>query len=192
MLSWLTMRNEMSLPQEQVRGSLWRPSWFRTATTTAAVDLHTVAYAEVEIDRARRYQRALTVARFGGPLRMPHLGETRRFVHTPGGRHGDRMSLDEPGTLVRAIADVLLGTVRQCDVVAADPDQGHCLVVMPETDDEKATQAVQRLHEACLAHVMLPLHVGVATFPRDGLTLEELVRHASESPLIAVEGATAP
>lgn len=191
MLSWLTMRREMAMPQEQVRSNPLRTTWFRAAMPPTP-EVHTVAHAEAELDRARRYQRTLTVARFAGPLRAPATASRRGLAARLLNGHASGASRDEPGALVAAIADVLLGTVRQCDLVVADPEQGHCLVVMPETDDEKAPQAVQRLHEACLANVMVPLHVGVATFPRDGLTLEELVRRASESPLIAAEGVAVP
>ena len=127
-----------------------------------------LAQASVELDRARRYQRDLAVlviranaARSGAWAGTASLGEA-----------------PHPHGLVQQALGQIDSAVRQCDVVVRHPRLGCTVVVMPETGAEAARQAQSRL-----AGIVDPLHraleIGLAVFPRDGWTLEDLVARAT-------------
>ena len=96
-----------------------------------------------ELERARRYARPLALVLF---------------------------SVED--NLALFLAPVLREVLRETDVVTATAG-GRCLVVMPETGDEDAKRAIERIREICVN-----LRAGVAMFPRDGWTLEDLIANA--------------
>jgi hypothetical protein len=76
---------------------------------------------------------------------------------------------------------ILPDRIRETDLVAYDAVLAHYVILMPELTRSQAERAVRRLDELLRARVSTPTSIGVAEFPRDGLTLEEVTASAVAS-----------
>jgi hypothetical protein len=129
-----------------------------------------------ELERARRYQRPLTVALVGDaravtPATLLDLGSRRRTA-----------PLDPGSPLIPVLlAPVLSEITRTIDVVTYASTLAQCVIVMPEASHDHAAGALRRMAEICSGRLHVPVTVRMATFPEDGLTLEELLRKAAAS-----------
>jgi hypothetical protein len=118
-----------------------------------------------EFERARRYERTVTVAVFLA------AGE------------GDGLSTGQAGTAPAAhsLGHILSGAIRAIDLVARHP-LGFCVVVMPEIGSEEGRRAVSRMRALCASRLGLPIDAGIAGFPHDAWLFLDLVdmacRHA--------------
>jgi|KBSSwiStaDraftv2_1062776.scaffolds.fasta_scaffold101701_2 hypothetical protein len=114
---------------------------------------------EREIARARRYEHPLSVLVFRtGPRHvLPWVTAAERT---------------SDGTLLRA-------ALRQDDLVAIDPHRGQWIVLLPEADAQAAQGAMRRLHAFLATTLTGPFWWGAATFPDDGLLLDDLIATAS-------------
>ena len=139
-----------------------------------------------ELERARRYRRPLSIVL----LSHSGSGTAEGAGHPAAGRQpGHRATsavelsgpVAAPDWLVSVrLAFILRKALRESDIVMYAATQGCCMVGMPEVDAGEARQAVGRLNELCFGRPLLPLRAGIAVFPQDGWTLEELIRHAEE------------
>jgi hypothetical protein len=122
-----------------------------------------------ELARARRYGRTLTVVLFAVDGAQPS-----------GTRNGHPEAERDAASALcaAALAALLRETMRDIDIVTYASTLGRCVVVMPEVDRGEALLAVNRLRDLCARRLALPVRADLAVFPRDGLTLEELVRVA--------------
>lgn len=86
------------------------------------------------------------------------------------------------------LGSLLRGTVRETDIVAYAPEGHHFVVALPESEMAAGELAIARLNDLCFERTSLVLRVGIACFPADGLSLDDLVEHARhawrEEPLI--------
>lgn len=137
----------------------------------------TLPRLRAELERARRYHRPLTLAligdaRVGRPAAMPLGALDRR-----------RGSLLDPGSplIPVLIAPVLAETMRSIDIVTYASTLAQCVVAMPESGGHQAAQALRRMVDLCTARAQVPVRSRLATFPADGLTIEELLRKAATS-----------
>jgi hypothetical protein len=120
-----------------------------------------------EFDRARRYQHQLTVTAFEEDGVVPPGEVPAEYTQTPG----------TYGLIPAVLASVLRESTRATDVVTYAVALGCCLVAMPETSKAQGHLAVKRLRQLGARRLMFPVRASLATFPEDGLTLEELIKH---------------
>jgi hypothetical protein len=142
-----------------------------------------------EMNRARRYQRPLSMAvvqfeESAGSVK-DKLG-----ISTGNSAHGDGLANCHPACYPELLVALLLGAIlkdslRATDLLSYDTDTGWYVIMMPELTGLQAHRAAERLNRLVLTRIFTPIRVGIAQFPRDGLTLEELVT-ASERNCSAV------
>lgn len=83
----------------------------------------------------------------------------------------------------RQLLELLPGSLRAMDIPFSGEKVG---AILPETNLEGAQKVVTRLLENVQRKLRVPLHVGIAHFPPDGVTEEELMR-AAEAALHVAE-----
>jgi GGDEF domain-containing protein len=144
----------------------------------------TLPRLNAEVNRARRYERPLTIA-LVWDARPPEPAARGGIM---GARRGRKRSGADPSPLgigspliPVVIASVLTEIVRDIDIVTYAASLGRFLVLMPETSEAQGRQAIERVAEICVTRLMLPVQARVAIFRDHGWTLEELVRHAMEA-----------
>lgn len=150
-----------------------------------------------ELERARRYNRPLTMALIGDarvsagwpPAPVLYEAGTGRTANGNGNGngHGTHAAPLAPGSplIPAVIASMLREMTRDVDIVTYAATLGRCVVAMPEATEVQGRQAMTRVGEMCARRLMVPVQARLASFPRDGWTLEELVRRA-----VDVEGET--
>lgn len=127
-----------------------------------------------ELDRARRYENPLALV-------VMTVDPADRDVHREGpSANGDRPILE---TKVPQLVSILVTSLiedgfRESDVVSYSPADDRYVVLLAESDGRDARQAVERLESLIRERAMVSLRSGVAEFPGDGLTLEDLLRAA--------------
>lgn len=136
-----------------------------------------------ELARTRRTQRAMSVMvltmdtdiNFSSVKPLPgkngHLGEERlRVEQIP------TMALVFP-----QIGYILRNTVRKSDIVACGPGPNEFVVALAETGKAQARPFIERFQALITSSGLTPLRTGIAEFPPDGLTIEDLVSKARAS-----------
>ena len=114
---------------------------------------------ELEVARARRYERPLTIALIG-------LDDAQA-----------------PSLVTLMLAALVREALRENDIVAYAPTLALCIVGMPEARQAGARTATERVQALCLERLMLPVRTGLAEFPVAGWTLEGLIQHAEHDAL---------
>lgn len=142
--------------------------------TTAFNRRHLDAYLDEELERDRRYGRAFSVLFFD----LDHLKDVNdRHGHLAGSR------------VLREVAQLIQGKLRKSDRIFRYGGD-EFVVTLPETGAEGALRVAHRLRRALRSHrflaadglaVTLTASFGVATFPRDGASQEELIRVADQA-----------
>jgi hypothetical protein len=92
--------------------------------------------------------------------------------------------------VVARLANAILRSVRRTDLPLEQARDGRFVVLCPETDTAGAEITVRHVQKAVRAELGLDVNAGMATFPADALTFEELLRHA-EAQIRGVEHGTA-
>jgi hypothetical protein len=190
MFTWLM--NRSAVDPQRVESWPTRDAAFFLAGGGVPTFRQSIPRITAELDRARRYQRALTFAIFSVD-RAADPGATM-FAAAPTGADGEWPGHAEvlpPGggvLLSVVLACLLRETMRETDIVTYASTEGRCVVVMPEVDTAEARQALGRLHDLAASRLTSPVRAGIAVFPQDGLTLEELIRRADERAQRAVPG----
>ncbi len=183
MLTWLTTKR--STLDVQTLDS-WLPREFQDLLANLGVPGFRQALPKMvaELHRARRYQHALTVALFGSdePAKAGAAAAEAHRISEATALHAFASDGGAHGLYPAILASVLREDTRETDIVAYTAALGRCLVAMPETDASQAQLAVTRLRELGLRRLKIPVHVSLAAFPRDGCTLDELIRVAKEEP----------
>ena len=153
---------------------------------------------EGELRRSRRYERVLSIL-----VVLPAVDQlpssNGNGHHSHNGSGGNGASTATNGASARGdheIADaverplfwaqlrflmlgsLLCGTLRESDVVAYAAEVHQFVALLPECDRAAAHRAIDRLHQLYATRMGTGLRVGVATYPVDGLTLDDLVEKA--------------
>jgi diguanylate cyclase (GGDEF)-like protein len=128
---------------------------------------HFLDRLKAEIDRARRYEQTFSVA-------MLDIDNFKVVNDTYGHGLGDRI-LADMGRLLRKSA-------RSSDLAARYGGE-EFVIMMPMTGGLAAQMAGDRLREAVASHTFprrkkLTVSVGLATYPEDGASAEELLHRA--------------
>ena len=126
-----------------------------------------------ELDRTRRYGRRLMILVL--KLQIPE-GEDAAAE----GRNGNRAHQLIHKLLLNAsfVSYVLRDALRTSDLVSYDPDLDHFVIVLPEAEKPQAERFLHRQTQRSWELLGVRLQVGMAEFPANGLTLEELVQSA--------------
>lgn len=129
---------------------------------------------EVEVSRANRTGRSFCVA-------LVNIDGFRRYNETFGHTNGDK--------LLRSLSQTLKSSLRKVDIVFR-MGRDEFAIVLPATDAEKARKAVDRvrttwteMHEPQSRALDAPLSFscGIAQFPDDAETVDELLVHATNA-----------
>jgi diguanylate cyclase (GGDEF)-like protein len=132
---------------------------------------HLYRQLEIEIVRARRFGHRLSLV-------FLDLDRFKAVNDTYGHQHGS--------ALLREVGTILLSTQRSVDV-AVRYGGDEFVVLWPETDRAQARQAAERLRQAVVENsflvgrglsVRITASFGIATFPDDASTGDELMRQA--------------
>lgn len=180
----------------------FRPSALRTLETIAD-------YAAIGLENARNFQRVqeLTVLdEHTGLYNARHLEQAlrsevrraKRFSHPLSliffdldhfKQVNDRFGHQRGSALLRELGQLVLANLRQVDVVVRyGGDEFVCL--LPETPKESALVCTRRLRQAIRSHrflqeegneVRITASFGVATYPDDADSPDELLRRADEA-----------
>jgi diguanylate cyclase (GGDEF)-like protein len=142
--------------------------------TTAFNRRHLDAYLEEELERDRRYGRTFSILFFD----LDHLKEVNdQHGHLAGSR------------VLREVARLIQIKLRKSDRIFRYGGD-EFVVTLPETGAEGALRVAHRLRRAVRSHqflvaeglaVTLTASFGVATFPHDGSSQEELIRAADQA-----------
>jgi diguanylate cyclase (GGDEF)-like protein len=142
--------------------------------TTAFNRRHLDAYLEEELERDRRYGRTFSILFFD----LDHLKEVNdRYGHLAGSR------------VLREVARLIQSKLRKSDRIFRYGGD-EFVVSLPETGAQGALRVAHRLRRTLRSHrflaaegktVTLTASFGVATFPHDGSSQEDLIRVADQA-----------
>jgi hypothetical protein len=147
------------------------------------------AVLDAEVRRCRRYERPLAVVVVAPKTPAGANGNGAEGAAHAGNGNGNGNGVAAPDPWVTfsmqlgflLLGSVLRGTLRETDIVAYAPDTDDFVVLLPEADAASATRAVDRLSALFYERSSLVLRVGVAAYPADGLTLDDMVEHARQA-----------
>jgi hypothetical protein len=163
--------------------SFARASELLTASTSIPSFEEAADRLQSELDRARRYEHALSVLVLTA---TPHSN----------GKGTAQEADEETSMLVQTgmphIASLLGGAtllevLRDSDIICYDADDDRLLVALVESGGDEARKAIRRIGELMDGRLRLKVRAGMARFPEDGLTIETLVACAEEGWLRSPE-----
>jgi hypothetical protein len=128
-----------------------------------------------ELDRARRHSRPLSVVVFGLDPVATDMGRARFTSESGGPAETGLFPL-----LSALLAPSLREALRQTDIVSYTTREAQSLVALPETTADAARRTIDRLLQLSAIQVLCPLRIGLASFPDDGWTLEDVIVRAEE------------
>jgi hypothetical protein len=128
-----------------------------------------------ELDRARRHSRPLSVAIVGLDPVATDVSHARA---------GDGSTVHgQTGLfplLLALLAPSLREALRQTDIVSYTTIDAQSLIALPETTADGASRTITRLLQLSAIQVLCPLRIGLAAFPDNGWTLEDIIVRAEE------------
>ena len=132
-----------------------------------------------ELTRARRYERPLAIVVLELE-RECFIEQGSRVAGKNGNGNGaDRVALARTAQVVSFIlGSILRGTLRESDIAAYAATEDRYVILLAESDQVRAQNTVQRLHELFQRRAHAHFRAGIAEFPADGVTLGELVSSA--------------
>lgn len=124
-----------------------------------------------EMHRSRRYQRALSIA-----VLRPDPKTVRLQLN--------RVVQEVQRTMMLRYAFVSLAhhvsrDTRRPDILLTDVENGNLVLLAPETDRTGMEKAVQRLSRRIHELLGISIDAGIASFPNEALTFEELLAKAN-------------
>lgn len=78
------------------------------------------------------------------------------------------------------LAHTVSQQLRRTDITLEYDQQGRFIILCPETNAEGASAVVERIQHISEQALGIPIAAGVASFPGEALTFEDLVRQAEE------------
>jgi len=131
-----------------------------------------------ELARMRRYERSLSV------IVLRHDESVARGGANGVGSNGNTAqapAVHDPSLAFWEIGAVLRDVLRDSDVATTDMSKMQYIVLLPETNHERAAQTATRIRKLVYSTTGLSTLTGVADFPSQGLILDELVKSAEEN-----------
>lgn len=121
-----------------------------------------------EIRRARRFERPLTLVAISADG-VPDVTEVHPWI--------EEIQRASVRTYIDAkLAEVLCGQIKDCDLVSKQ--NGHFLLLLPESDRSSADQLVQHIRGVVAKQLGVKLNAGSASFPDQEITLTGLLDRA--------------
>ncbi len=125
-----------------------------------------------ELARARRYQRPLSAL-----VLRPESSQLRRLFE-----QGPSMTTELENACLQFVfflmGTLLKDSLRSTDRVCYLPSDHLYLALLTESGPEEAHSVVRRLDATLRDRISVPATAGVSEFPRNGLTIPDLVAHA--------------
>lgn len=125
---------------------------------------------EAELCRARRYEHNLAIV----VLAARPLTQASRPGEPP---RASQSKLPQMVALLAAVA--LREVLRRSDVVCYQPAENRFVLALTESDEDDARAAVGRIRTHFRSRMRLRLRAGIARFPVDAYTLDELIGTAA-------------
>lgn len=83
------------------------------------------------------------------------------------------------------LGSILCGTLRESDIVGYVAERHEFCALLPECDAVAARRMVERLHRIYFSRTGDGVRAGIALFPDDGLTLDDLLAQARVALMLA-------
>jgi hypothetical protein len=161
----------------RISSLIWEASGIPTYT-------HSLPQLNRELTAARRYQRPLSVAVLRLEDDLVSLPDKNFGGGNGNGSHAVSLPVSEVIQLVfPLVGSFLQEALRNSDKLTYDSANDQYVILFAQTTKVGGIQAAQRLREMLLRRSHLYLKTGLAQFPVDGLTLEDLVSAAREACL---------
>lgn len=87
-----------------------------------------------------------------------------------------------------ALTRLLAWRIRRTDFVVYQTLEGRLVLIAPRAGKDQTASITSRLNEQAQRHLGITLQCGVATFPDEGVTFEELVAYAEQALLPKAHG----
>jgi hypothetical protein len=170
MFTWLFMKRLPPREAKHVDSRLPQEMAFLLAGAGVPTYRQALPQMAAELARARRYGRPLSIVLVssGGPQAAD--GAPAALA----GWGGQPASPLGPVVLASLLREVM----REEDLISYAAARQRCLVMMPEVALEDAQQAVERVTAICAHRFGLSVRAGIAAYPVDGWTLEDLITRA--------------
>lgn len=141
-----------------------------------------------ELERARRYEHDLSIVALSTTV-LEDPQEARA------GERGAAAPIVESGppqvvSLVAAAA--LREVLRESDILCFQATENRFVLALAESDGEEARGALARIRQILGDRLRLGIRAGVARFPEDALTLDDLIEEAATRAIrpVAVAGSS--
>lgn len=128
---------------------------------------------QLELTRVRRHQRPLSV------IVVETKPESVRAALHRTVQEVQRAMLSR--YVVTSLARVIGNQLRRTDLVLNQRDRGRFIILSPDTNMVNSTVVVDRIQAAATEELGVSVACGIATFPEDALTFEELIHRAELS-----------
>ena len=89
--------------------------------------------------------------------------------------------------VVNRMSSTLSKYLRRTDMILAQPDQSRFIIVCPDTSAQELKLLVEYIQVVAQEQLKTTVECGMATFPGDALTFEELI-HKAETRLQTLNG----
>lgn len=151
------------------------------ATVPAPVNVATYREAlprvKSELRRARRYERPCAMLVISAAVTIPSSRDMRSGMS------------EQDYSLFFLLGTYLRNVLRETDLLTMAPEALCYALFLAETDGDGVARATERLDAGFRAYANSACRIGTAVFPRDGVTVEDLVEIASlqweQAPLSA-------
>lgn len=125
---------------------------------------------KVEFGRSRRYNH---------PLSMMVIEPAQYTLK----EDLDRIILENQKKISRRIlatrlAEIIIRQTRRIDMIMTKDWDGHFIILCPENNTNGADKLAQRIQAEVKTNLGVSIQYGIAAFPTDALTLEELIQRA--------------
>lgn len=125
---------------------------------------------QLELTRSRRYKRPLSVIVVETKLESVQAALHRTIQEV------QRAMMTR--YVVTSLARVIGGQLRRTDLVLDQRDRGRFVILSPDTTADSSTVVADRIQAAATEQLGVSVACGIASFPDDALTFEELVHRA--------------
>lgn len=188
-LLFISAINHLSLPPIILQIIIFFILCFYTTTLTR--NLHKSYFLLANLDTLtkihnRRYfnhsLNSLVEKNIPFSLILIDLDNFKHLNDTEGHHHGDYV--------LKIIADIMKEYTRTTDIIARFGGDEFA-IILPETSKEKGKTIAERIRNSVLVnpkfipYSQVSLSMGIATYPKDGETIEEIIQKADEALYVA-------
>lgn len=134
----------------------------------------TLPYMTFELTRARRYGHTLSVLILG----LEELQKNELVTKNKGraNQWGNEQLASK--FLFSLIGSILRESLRDSDILSYEVVNDRFIILLTDTDEKKAKNAVERLNDLVQEQIQTRLKAGIGEFPSNGLTIEDLIKYA--------------